>query len=180
MKAKRQLQREQLFFVVTGLVEGMLTALVLASGRMLRTGDGITAGLALRIGLASGFPTAVVFFAAEYARQRGELLRMAHQLNLTRRNRLAEGHLGRQAWRESWLSALISGLCSFIGSAIPLLLASMLAGPGWPAVAVSLACLGGLGAGVGYATSSCKSCWAWVLTIAGGLLAWLGYVLQVV
>ncbi len=60
------------------------------------------------------------------------------------------------------------------------LLASVITGPGWPAVAVSLTCLGGLGAGVGYATSSCKSCWAWVLTIAGGLLAWLGYVLQVI
>lgn len=180
MTARRRLQRERMFFVITGLVEGMLTALTLASGKMLRSGESVTADLALRIGLASGFPTAVVFFAAEYARQRGELLRMANQLNLTRRNRLAEGRLGRQAWRESWLSALISGLCSFAGASIPLLLASVATGSGWPVVAVSLICLGGLGTGIGYTTSSCKSCWAWVLTIAGAFLAGLGYVLDVI
>jgi predicted membrane protein (TIGR00267 family) len=178
--AKRRLRHEQWFFVITGLVEGMLTALTLATGKMLRSGESISAGFAVRIALAAGFPTVVVFFAAEYARQRQELLRMAHQLNLTRRNRLVDGRLGRQAWRESGMSALVSGVCSFAGALVPLLLDSALPEPGWPAIAVSLACLGGLGAGIGYATASCKSCWAWILVIAGGALAWLGYVLQVV
>jgi predicted membrane protein (TIGR00267 family) len=178
--AKRPLRQEHLFFIITGLVEGMLTALTLATAKMLHSSESISTGLAIRIALAAGLPTVVVLFAAEYARQRQTLQRMAHQLNMTRRNHLAEGKLGRQAWRESGFAALASGLCSFVGALMPLLLASALPGPGWPAVAVSLACLGGLGAGIGYATASCKNCWAWVLVIAGGALAWLGDVLQVV
>ncbi len=180
MTSKPFIGRERLFFVITGLVEGMLTALTLAAGKMLRPGESIAGDLALRIGMAAGFPTIVVFFAAEYARQRQELLHMAHQLNLTRRERLADGKLGRQAWRESSLSALASGLCSFGGAAIPLLAAGEIPGSGWPAIAVTVGCLGGLGAGIGYTTASCKTCWALALVIAGGLLTGLGYLLQVV
>jgi VIT1/CCC1 family predicted Fe2+/Mn2+ transporter len=176
----RLVRRERLFFVITGLVEGMLTVLTLAAGKMLHPEESITGDLALRIGLAAGFPTAVVFFAAEYARQRQELLRMAHQLNLTRRERLADGKLGRQAWRESSVSALVSGLCSFGGAAIPLAIASVIPGSGWPAIAVTVGCLGGLGAGIGYTTASCRGCWALALMIAGGLLAGLGNLLHVV
>jgi len=178
--SKRLFQRELLFFLITGMVEGMLTALTLATGKMLRPGQGITGDLALRIGLAAGFPTVVVFFAAEYARQRQELLRMAHQLNLTRHQRLNDGKLGQQAWLESSVSALISGLCSFGGAIVPLAIASIISGTGWPAIAVTVGCLGGLGAGIGYTTASCKICWGLVLMIAGGLLAVLGYFLHVV
>ena len=180
MTSKRLIRRDRLFFVITGLVEGMLTALTLTAGKMLRPGESITGDLALRIGMAAGFPTVVVFFAAEYARQRQELLHMAHQLNLTRRKRLADGKLGRQAWRESSISALASGLCSFGGATIPLLAASEIPGSGWPALAVTVSCLGGLGAGIGYTTASCKGCWGITLMIAGGLLTGLGYLLQVV
>lgn len=180
MKWRRLLRRERLFFVITGFVEGMLTALTLASGKMLGQGDALTTGLAIRIGLASGFPTAAVFFAAEYARQRGELVRMAHQLNLTRHERLVAGRLGQQALRESLIAALASGLCSFGGAAAPLLIAGEMPGSGWTAVVVAVICLGGLGAGIGYTTLSCKSCWALALIAVGGLLAWLGYVLRVV
>jgi len=177
---KRFFRREWLFFVITGLVEGMLTALTLATGKMLRPGDALTGSLAVRIGLAAGFPTAVVFFAAEYARQRGELLRMAHQLNMTRRERLVTGKLGRQALRESFVSAFVSGLCSFGGATVPLMVASEIPGSGWPSVAVAVACLGVLGAGIGYTTLSCKTCWSLALVIAGGLMAWLGYFLRIV
>ena len=90
MKLKQPTRRELQFFLITGTVEGMLTALTLVTGKMLRPGESITGGLALRIGLAAGFPTIVVFFTAEYARQRQELLRMAHQLNMTQRHRLNE------------------------------------------------------------------------------------------
>lgn len=180
MTSKQLIRRERLFFIITGLVEGFLTALTLASGKMLRPDENITADLAMRIGLAAGFPTVIVFFAAEYARQRQELRHMAHQLNLTQYRRLIDGKLGRQAWRESSVSALASGLCSFAGAAIPLLVASEIPGSGWSAVALTVGCLGGLGAGIGYATLSCRICWAITLMIAGGLLAELGYLLRLV
>ena len=61
---KRLIRRERVFFVITGLVEGMLTVLTLTAGKMLDPGESITGDLGLRIGLAAGFPTVVVFFAA--------------------------------------------------------------------------------------------------------------------
>lgn len=130
MTSKRLYQRELLFFVITGLVEGMLSALILTAGKMLDPGESITGDLALRIGFAASFPTVVVFFAAEYARQRQELLRMAHQLNLARHKQLNDGKLGQQAWLESSVSALISGLCSFGGAIVPLVIASVIPGSG--------------------------------------------------
>ena len=180
MTSKRLYQRELLFFLITGTVEGMLTALTLVTGKMLRPDEIITGDLALRIGLAAGFPTVVVFFAAEYARQRQELLRMAHQLNLTRHKQLNDGKLGQQAWLESSVSALISGLCSFGGAIVPLAIASVIPSAGGSAIVVTLACLGGLGAGIGYTTASCKICWGLALMLAGGLLAALGYFLNIV
>jgi len=180
VKPSYLIQRERLFFVVTGLVEGMLTTLTLAAGKMLHPEESVTGDLALRIGMAAGLPTAVVFFAAEYARQRQELIRIAHQLNLTRRGRLSDGNLGQQAWRESSVSALVSGLCSFAGAGVPLAIASIIPGSRWLAVAVTVGCLGGLGAGIGYATLSCKICWVLALIIVGGLLSGLGYLLHVV
>ncbi|MCK7495965.1 MAG: hypothetical protein MZW92_37190 [Comamonadaceae bacterium] len=71
-------------------------------------------------------------------------------------------------------------MCAFTGAAVPLLIAGAIPGPGWPAIAVAVACLGLLGAGIGLATSSCKICWAGALVVAGGLLAWLGELLRVV
>ncbi len=180
MKLKQPTRRELQFFLITGTVEGMLTALTLVTGKMLRPGESITGGLALRIGLAAGFPTIVVFFTAEYARQRQELLRMAHQLNMTQRHRLNESSLGRQAWLESSVYALISGLCSFGGAMVPLAIASCIPGKGWPAAAVTAGCLGGLGAGIGFTTSSCRTCWSVALMVAGGFLAALGYFLHIV
>jgi predicted membrane protein (TIGR00267 family) len=173
-------QRERLFFVVTGLVEGMLTALTLASGRMLSPGDGMTPTLALRVGIAASLPTAVVFFTAEYARQRQELLRMAHQLNMVRHERLFTGRLGVLAWRESLISALASGFCSLIGALTPLIVASLVAVSGWTAIASAVACLGGLGAWIGQLTLSCRLCWALALMLAGGVLTLVGNYLQVV
>jgi VIT1/CCC1 family predicted Fe2+/Mn2+ transporter len=169
-----------LFFVVTGLAEGILTAMILAAGRMLEHGGTITASLALRIGLAAGLPEAVVFFAAEYAGQNGDLLRMERQLNLTAHGRLAAGRLGRLALQESLAAALISSACSFVGAVVPLLLASLVPGPGFLSIAVAVTCLGLLGYGIGHALGACKACWASVLAGAGLVLALLGSQLKVI
>jgi VIT1/CCC1 family predicted Fe2+/Mn2+ transporter len=105
---------------------------------------------------------------------------MAHQLNLTRHKQLNDGKLGRQAWLESSVSAVISGLCSFGGALVPLAIASVIPSAGGSAIVATLACLGVLGAGIGYTTASCKICWGLALMLAGGLLAALGYFLHIV
>ena len=175
------LPRDQLlFFVITGLAEGILTAMILAAGRILEPSNGTTAGLALRVGLAAGLPEAVVFFAAEYSRQKGDLARMERQLNLTAQGQLAAGRLGRLAFEESAVAALVSSVCSFAGAAVPLLLASALPGPGWVAIVVAVGCLAFLGYGIASTLASCKTCWASVLAAAGVLLALIGAHLKVV
>jgi hypothetical protein len=41
------IRRERLFFVITGLLEGILTALILAAGKILRPDESITSDLAI-------------------------------------------------------------------------------------------------------------------------------------
>jgi VIT1/CCC1 family predicted Fe2+/Mn2+ transporter len=181
MMPRWRLQSIQLFFfIVTGFAEGILTALTLAAGRILAPGSESLTGLAVRVGLAAGFPEAVVFFAAEYSRQQGMLLRMERQLNLTERGRLASSRLGRQALEESLGAALVSALCAFGGATTPLLVAGLLPGPGWLTIAIAVLCLALLGAGIAHALSGCRICWSLGLALAGVAMAILGACLRVV
>jgi len=173
-------KRENLFFIVTGLAEGILTALILSAGKILEPSHTLTASLGLKIGIAAGCPETVVFFAAEYARQRGELVRIEQQLNLTRHGRLASSRLGRMALLDSFSAALVSGTCAFGGACIPLIIAGLIPGAGWEAIGIALGCLAIFGSGIGYATHSCKTCWAVALTLSGAALAALGAWLRVV
>jgi hypothetical protein len=60
--------------VVAGLIDGILTALALAAGRLVHTdGEGATLSLALRVSVAAGVTTIFVFFVAHYAEVRLEL-----------------------------------------------------------------------------------------------------------
>lgn len=111
-------KRENLFFIVTGLAEGILTALILATGQILEPSHTLSATLGLKMGIAAGCPETVVFFAAEYARQRGELVRIEQQLNLTVHGRLASSRLGRLALLDAFGAALVSGACAFAGACI--------------------------------------------------------------
>lgn len=168
-----------LFFVITGLAEGILTAMILAAGRILEPSGAATAGLAVRVGLVAGLPEAVVFFAAEYSRQQGDLARMERQLNLPPRRQLAAGRLGRQALEQSLSAACVASACSFVGAAVPLVLASVIPGSGWVSLLAAATCLALLGYGIAYTLSGCRVCWALVLALAGGVLSVLGVYLKV-
>lgn len=172
-------KREWLFFVVTGLAEGILTALVLATGRILAPSGALGPALAVKIGLAAGCPETVVFFAAEYARQREELLRMERQLNLTGHGRLAASRLGHEAMLEASVAAVLSGACAFAGACAPLLLARLTPTLAWAPLALAIGCLALFGYALGYATRSSRARWAAALTAAGVALAALGAWLEV-
>jgi VIT1/CCC1 family predicted Fe2+/Mn2+ transporter len=175
VRSRWQIPRGQLaFFMVTGLAEGILTALVLAAARMLEPDNAATVGLGLRVGLAAGLPEAVVFFAAEFSRLKSDLARMERQLNLTTHGQLAAGRLGRLAFEESLAAALVSSGCAFTGAAIPLILAAALPGPGWISIVASIVCLCALGWGIAQTLRACHVCWIAALGIAGALLALLG------
>jgi hypothetical protein len=78
----RIFRHENMFALVIGLTDGILTALTLASGKVFSSTEPITIGLALRISAASSLSGVFVFFAAEYMRQRGALVHAERQLSL--------------------------------------------------------------------------------------------------
>ncbi|MBB3181198.1 VIT1/CCC1 transporter family protein [Variovorax sp. Sphag1AA] len=158
----------------------MLTALILATGKILDGSALLDLDLAVRVGIVAGCPEVVVFFAAEYARQRGQLVHIAQQLNLTHHGRIVSSRLGQIALRDSLGAALLAGSCAFVGASLPLLVASVVPGSRQNAIVASILCLMLFGSGVGYATRSCKSCWAIAFALAGGIVAVLGAWLRIV
>ena len=98
--------------VVAGLIDGILTALILAAAKILHHDGGLTLALVGKVGVASACTTVFVFFVAHYAELRAELVRSERELNLLAHGRLATTRLGRQVLRESALGAR-SALPSF-------------------------------------------------------------------
>jgi len=167
------------FSAVLGIIDGILTALTLAAGRMLNSGDPLSFSLALRISFVSLSTGLFMFFTAEYARLRGELVHTAKQLNLSVRGHLATTQLGKSVLRESLLAAGISALSSFLGALLPLGLGAVSTRVEL-SFALSLLALAVLGAALGYALYASPLLWAIGLLLMGGILALAGMYLKVV
>lgn len=69
--------------LVLGITDGILNALTLAAGAILRSVDGVSGSLALRVGCAALVTAAFTMFIADYADRRAHLVRASRQLNLT-------------------------------------------------------------------------------------------------
>lgn len=166
--------------VAAGLVDGILNALTLAAGKLLDVhGGGATLELAVRVGAATALTTVFVFFVAHYAELRAELVRAERELNLLSHGRLAASRLGRRAARDALTSALLAAGCGLIGSMAPLLLCTVLPGPRWIGLAVTVGLLGVLGALL--AKSFYGSPWLWgALIMCGGVaLTYVGVRLHI-
>lgn len=174
------LRPETSFPYVLGLIDGMLTALTLASGKVMGGSGKLDSMLAVRISAASAVSGAFVFFAAEYTRLRGGLVRAARQLNLRKAGRLASTRLGRWALQKAASGALASSVCNFCGALFPLLGGAFLPRPVWLAVALTMGALGVLGAVIAPTVHGSRVRWGAGLMIAGGALAFVGTRLQVI
>jgi predicted membrane protein (TIGR00267 family) len=126
---------------VIGPVDGILTALTLAAGRILTPDQPIDISLALRIALAASLSGGFVFFVAEYARLRGELVHAARHLNLASTGRLATSHLGQEVLRESVLGTVIAAATGFGGALLPLILGAAFSTISWMTIAIAIAVL---------------------------------------
>jgi hypothetical protein len=133
MTSLRALRPEDHRAIAMGLADGMLTALLLASGRLLGRGDPIDGGLALRVAVGAMATGAFIFYVGRYAELRGTLIRAEQQLNLTSRGKLATTRLGRAVLHEAVRDSAVSGVSSFAGALLALLLAVGL--PSAPALA---------------------------------------------
>jgi hypothetical protein len=167
----------QVFPLVIGVTDGILTALTLAAGRIVERSQPLTMGLAFRISGAASLSGVFVFFTAEYIRLRGELVRSERQLNLTAGGRLAATRLGRAILIETVTSAAVSSICNFLGALIPLIAGTIVS---WLAIAVALLFLAFLGVGAGRAVHGSSYVWALALLAAGGILTLAGIKFRIV
>jgi predicted membrane protein (TIGR00267 family) len=175
---RRIFRHENIFALVIGLTDGILTALTLASGRVVNSTGAISIGLALRIAAASSISGVFVFFTAEYVRQRGALVHAERQLSLT--SHLAATQLGRAALRDTLWGAAISSTCNFLGALLPLIAGALSPGFSWLAIAVGLLALSLLGVAAARFTYGNPALWASALVVAGGLLTLAGLKLRIV
>jgi predicted membrane protein (TIGR00267 family) len=171
--------RENTFPLVVGPIDGILTALTLAAGRISAAEQPIDISLAVRIGLAASLSGGFVFFVAEYARRRGELVHAERHLNLSSAGQLAASKLGRAVLLESLWGTLIAALTSLAGAMLPLSLGAAAPHLPWITIAVAIAALGAFGTAISRAVQGRPLYWALALMGTGGLLTVAGVLLHV-
>ncbi len=170
----------QVFALVIGVTDGILTALTLAAGRIFESSDPITIGLAFRISAASSASGIFVFFTAELIRLRGSLARAERQLNLTTQGRLATTNLGRTILIETAIRAVVSSTCNFFGALIPLIAGAIRPATSWLAIVIALVLLCGLGFAAGRAIHGNPILWLLSLLVAGVVLTVAGVKFRIV
>jgi hypothetical protein len=175
----RWFRRGDMFAIVIGMTDGILTALTLAAGKLL-SGARPDSAMALRVSGASALSGAFVFFTAEYARQRAGLVHAERQLNLASHGRLATTRLGEAVRRDTLRSAGIAVACNFAGALLPLICGAHLPGPPWLAIPVAVIALGALGGAVAQSVYGHRILWVLALMAAGLVLSLAGVMLHVV
>ena len=168
------------FASVVGLTDGILTALTLASGKLLSSDGRITLGLSLSIATAASSSGMFVFFTAEYAKLRGELVHASKQLNLASHGHLATTQLGKAVRREALNSALLSSMCNVLGAFIPLSMAVAFPLLPWLPFVTAVAALGALGAALAHTIHGHMAFWTPALMISGAFLAFIGLEIHLV
>lgn len=178
MRLVSKLRGQHSFAVVIGLTDGILNALTLAAGHFV-SGATLTTALSLRIAFGSAICGIFVFFTAEYARLRGELLDAERQLSLGQNGSLAATNLGRQVRREAIFAAAVSSGANFLGAILPLILGAQLLGYRLLAIVPAIIALGLLGAMLAQAIHGSKIVWTSVLMLSGVTFSVLGVWLRI-
>jgi len=174
-----RVSREHIFSLVIGPVDGMLTALTLAAGRIVSPDRPIDMLLALRIALAATLSGGFVFFVAEYARLRGELVHAERHLKLASAGHLAASQLGKDVLRDSIHGTIVAAIGGFAGAMLPLAVGAAFATIAWMTIGVAVAALGLLGIIVSRAVQGSPIYWSTALMATGLFLSLAGVLLHV-
>ena len=175
MPRRLRLRKLPVLPLVLGITDGILNALTLAAGAILRgSGDGLSVTLAGRVGAASCVTAAFTMFVADYAERRSRLVRASKELNMTEPGRLAATSLGRAVARESALAAGLAAVASLVGAAGPLLMGTLPHVPPWVALVVTILLLGVLGWLIGIMLSARRLRWAIVMLLGGIAVTFIG------
>lgn len=172
-------RNKNLFPLVVGPVDGILTALTLAAGHLLSQKQPIDLSLSFRIAAAASLSGGFVFFVAEYARLRSELVDAGRHLNLNSAGKLATSALGRDVLRESIRGTAVASIGSFAGAMLPLAVGTAFGAISWLTIAVALIVLGLFGIIVGRLTHGDPVYWAAALVITGVVLSGIGSLLHI-
>jgi VIT1/CCC1 family predicted Fe2+/Mn2+ transporter len=174
--------RRHSFAAVLGITDGILTALTLASARIIQANShhSFPLSLAVRVATASALAGGVVFFTAELAQRNFELVHAERELNLAARGYLATTRLGHFVLVESLGAATVVTASTFLGAFLPLLLGATFREFPWTPIGFAIALLGILGALIGRVTYRSKFRWATALMGTGGALTFLGVWLHIV
>jgi len=165
--------------ITAGVVDGILNALTLAAGRLLKPGEGADFSLAWRVGAATAVTTLFVFFVAHYAELRAEIVRAEKELNLMAHGKLAETALGRRAVLDALAGACLAAFCGLLGAMVPLLLCHFFQEPRWIGIAFTLALLGLMGVVLARSVHGAITYWTIALVAGGIALTWLGVKLDI-
>lgn len=175
-----RLSRRQAFAMILGLTDGVLTALTLATGRMLQSHSDLSLSLALRVAAASALAGGVVFLTAELAQRNYELVHAERELNLATRGYLATTRLGHFVFVESLGAAVIVSASTFAGTLAPLFVGVRFRHLTLAPICFAVALLGLLGALIAGVTYRSRARWTFGLIGAGTCLAFIGFWLHVV
>jgi VIT1/CCC1 family predicted Fe2+/Mn2+ transporter len=174
----RRIRSELFQGVAMGLADGILTALLLASGRLLAGGHGVDGSLAMKVAIYALATSGFVFFVGRYAELRGRLIHAERQLNLTSRGHLATTRLGRAVLRDALGDAAASGASCFAGALLPLSLSAELPSAPLLAVLVPIGMLGVMGFVLAKSLGGSPLHWIAGLVVGGGVMTALGWKLD--
>lgn len=177
MKSLR-LNRAQAFALVVGLADGILTSLTLAASHLFHA-NRPTVDLALRVAIGSSISGIFVFFTAEYARLRSELVHAEKELNLLSHGFFATAQLGKQVRSEALVAAALSSTSNFLGAFLPLLFGIFMPGPSFFALFPPLVALGCLGAALARTIHGRYLFWILSLIAVGLVLSYAGVLLHI-
>jgi VIT1/CCC1 family predicted Fe2+/Mn2+ transporter len=173
------MNKKYIFPVSIGLSDGIITALILASGGILGKSN-IDLFEAFRISFGSAFAGAFSYFIAQYAGLNEELHRTALQLNLKSTDYLLKGHLGIQIFIESLLGAFIAAFFGFLGALIPLSSSLIIRSNIEIPLLLSYTSLAVLGLFISKTTAGRSRFWVIVMVIVGIIVTVAGYELKLI
>lgn len=173
--------QKQLFPLVLGLIDGILTVLTLATGRVLDVHtEGFSLAFALRVAFVTAISGSFVYCISEYAKQRQLLIQSEKELNLTSHGKLAVSNLGKQILKETSVSVVLSGTSIFLAPFIPMSGALFFPKHSWLSIVIALVILGLLGFSLARLVYGNAFIWMAVLIGSGIAVSFIGYKLHVI
>lgn len=157
-----------------GFSDGILNALILASGAFLHGHSRITVMLALRIGCVALITALFTMFVARYAEERSHLSDATRQLNLSNNGHLAATGLRRLVRGRAMVSAIIASASSFVGATVPMAVGGLFQSAPWVGLFTALVLLGLLGGLLAVSFEGRWKYWVGGLVGAGAVVAVVG------